>query len=132
MKIIECSLALAIDRWDDPGDYPSGAGSGALPSYDYVAGIDGSVTVELEPSDLEALEGSEGDMDAIKDYIIESLGPSALSELGGIHPTKWNMTAVAERRFSLEVEDFDPSSWEPHCEADHEVEWEPDFGDYDD
>lgn len=24
------------ERWDDPGDYPSGAGGGPLPSYDYL------------------------------------------------------------------------------------------------
>lgn len=31
------------DRWDDPGEYPSGAGGSPLPSYSYIAEWAGNV-----------------------------------------------------------------------------------------
>ena len=33
----EClvSMTYSVETWDDPGDYPSGAGGSRLPSYDY-------------------------------------------------------------------------------------------------
>ena len=52
MKIISDTLEPVIDSWDDPGDYPSGAGSGPLPSYDYVAEVAGEIVLELESSDF--------------------------------------------------------------------------------
>lgn len=29
--------SLCVETWEDPGDYPSGAGAGPLPSYPYFA-----------------------------------------------------------------------------------------------
>jgi len=52
MKIIIDTLEPIIETWDDPGDYPSNAGQCSLPSYKYIAGCDGAIVVELEPSDL--------------------------------------------------------------------------------
>lgn len=48
MKIIENTLKPIIERWDDPGDYPSNAGSGPLPSHDYVAEVTGHVVIEID------------------------------------------------------------------------------------
>jgi hypothetical protein len=52
MKIIKDTLEPIIEEWDDPGDYPSSAGSGPLPSYKYIAGCDGEVVVELDAADM--------------------------------------------------------------------------------
>ena len=52
MNIISDTLKPVIERWDDPGDYPSGAGSGPLPSHDYVAEIEGEIVMELEGEDF--------------------------------------------------------------------------------
>jgi hypothetical protein len=48
MKVLENTLELVIERWTDPGDYPSNAGQGPLPSHDFVADITGHVLVQLE------------------------------------------------------------------------------------
>ena len=53
MKIIKNTPKLETERWDDPGDYPSGAGSGPLPSYDYVSRVAGVIIIELQDSDWE-------------------------------------------------------------------------------
>ena len=48
MKVMHDSLNVVVERWDDPGDYPSNAGSGPLPSYDCLVGVDGTIIVELD------------------------------------------------------------------------------------
>src|SRR5271169_3322290 len=55
MKTINNSLKLVFGTWDDPGDYPSGAGSGPLPSRQFVEYIDGTVEVELDAEDQKIL-----------------------------------------------------------------------------
>jgi len=47
MQVLSDNTEILLDSWDDPGDYPSNAGSGPLPSYDYVAGIEGEIEVQL-------------------------------------------------------------------------------------
>lgn len=40
---------VILERWDDPGDYPSGAGGGPLPSRHYLALDDpGALKIDLE------------------------------------------------------------------------------------
>lgn len=46
MNVIENTLTLGYETWDDPGDYPSGAGGAALPSYEYPV-VDGHITIVL-------------------------------------------------------------------------------------
>lgn len=63
MKLIKDCLTTTIERWDDPGDYPSNAGSGPLASYDYVAEIEGSIIVELEGNETPAyIDDEPGDV----------------------------------------------------------------------
>lgn len=52
MKELENTLSALIERWEDPGDYPSNAGSGPLPSFDYLAGMEGEVKFELTDEEL--------------------------------------------------------------------------------
>ncbi len=55
MKVISDTLKPIIETWDDPGDYPSNAGGGPLPSHKVLAGCEGAIVVELEPSDIDQL-----------------------------------------------------------------------------
>src|SRR6516162_10687083 len=137
MKTLSNTLSLEIEHWDDPGDYPSGAGGGPLPSYDYVAGVSGEVVIELSSADFEEMiEGgflSKEVADAIvesdgipseyyleiKDYVLEHVEYT----LDRVHVTKWTATFKGLQAF-LEVEDFDADSWEP--------EGEPEERDYED
>jgi len=47
MRILKDTLEVLVEEWSDPGDYPSGAGSGPLPSYKYLAGMEGELVLEL-------------------------------------------------------------------------------------
>lgn len=50
--IVKNTLELEVDTWDDPGDYPSGAGGGPLPSRKFVAGIDGELVIRFTNTQL--------------------------------------------------------------------------------
>lgn len=52
MKIIKNEFFQEFDTWDDPGDYPSNAGSGPLPSYTYFLGLGGEIRVEKFPGKI--------------------------------------------------------------------------------
>ena len=52
MKVLKDTLSVLIERWEDPGDYPNAVASGPLPSYDYFAGVEGSLTLELTAEEL--------------------------------------------------------------------------------
>jgi len=51
MKITSNTLQLLVETWEDPGDYPNSIASGPLPSYKYIAGIEGEVHAELTPEE---------------------------------------------------------------------------------
>lgn len=107
MKILSDTLEPVIERWDDPGDYPSGAGSGPLASYNYVADVAGEIVLELEASDfLEGWEGVEYDLPH------------------GIKVKKWaaGMKDAREGRIVLTVTEFDAGEVERDCP-------EPDYDD---
>ena len=143
MKTLSNTLSLEAEHWDDPGDYPSGAGAGPLPSYDYIAGVSGEIVVELSSADFEEMvEGgflSKEVADAIvesdgipseyyleiKDYVLEHVEYT----LDRVRVTKWAVTFKGLQAF-LEVEDFDADSWEPEWEPEREPE--PEERDYDD
>lgn len=61
MKVIKNDLTFEMETWEDPGDYPSGAGSGPLPSYSY-ATSEGEVIVE----DVE-------NEDDLTDYLLDNV-----------------------------------------------------------
>jgi hypothetical protein len=52
MIIIKNDLEVEVDEWDDPGDYPSNAGSGPLPGYKYIGAVNGEVVLELTDEEL--------------------------------------------------------------------------------
>jgi hypothetical protein len=47
MKTLSDDTRVLIETWSDPGDYPNAVAQGPLPSYQYVAGIEGEIKVEL-------------------------------------------------------------------------------------
>ena len=143
MKTLSNTLELAIERWDDPGDYPSAAGAGPLPSYNYVAGVDGSIVLELESADFtdmvdlgflskeeaDAIEETEeivrsGLSPVVKDYVLEYL-ECATDALEHVKPTKWEIT-FNKLQATLEVIEFDSSE----KEYDPEEDWGEKEGDW--
>jgi hypothetical protein len=94
------NLKLYWNRWEDPGDYPSGAGAGPLPPGPwFVEDITGTVTYRISPEerwDLIEFESiSEWANDArivddipyLKDYRLEFV--SASGDLLTFHVVEW-------------------------------------------
>ena len=48
--VLSDTLEFSVERWDDPGDYPSGAGAGPLPS-EYSAMAEGVLVFDEEPDE---------------------------------------------------------------------------------
>jgi hypothetical protein len=65
MKVIENTLKVELELWEDPGVYPSNAGGAALKSFEYIDGS-GHMIVEFE--------GEEGmaDLEDCIDELVES------------------------------------------------------------
>lgn len=54
MKILKNTLAVEIDIWEDPGDYPSNGGRYPLPSSYCLQDITGNLIIQIEPEDKES------------------------------------------------------------------------------
>ena len=57
MRIVKDTLELSVESDDDPGDYPSNAGSGPLPSRKYLI-MEGEVVMELVAEDVIVMRDS--------------------------------------------------------------------------
>jgi hypothetical protein len=111
MKVISNTLKPVVERWDDPGDYPSGAGSGPLPSHDYVAYIDGQIVVEFVGDDLD-VEADE----TIEDWLSDNAGEIDHG-IGGLTVKEWLLKRLevtdSGDRATLEVQEFECDVPEP-------------------
>ena len=107
MKVIENTLEIEIERWDDPGDYPSGAGGGPLPSHNFVAGYGGVVVVELDGEERKALaDYADVNMTEMKMYEAYFADNAAEVEHGhaGLTVKKWCVEKIAGNGITLSVE----------------------------
>lgn len=99
MKILSNTLKPLVERWDDPGDYPSGAGSGPLASRDFVADIEGQLVVEFTDADLD-------DEQTIEDWLIDN--PGALPhDVPMLKVREWFVKHSQDYRATLEVAEFE-------------------------
>jgi hypothetical protein len=111
MKILKNEFGIEWDSWDDPGDYPCGAGGSPLPSYNYICDIPGELVIELEPSD---------EIDPEKDDMGELANEHA-DLPSGVRVSDWAWS-VSGNKVTLSVQDFDASGHTPP---------ERDYDDYD-
>lgn len=126
MRTTKETLKFEFDTWDDPGDYPSGAGGGPLPSYSFVAGVAGQLTVVLDASETRQIAGLE--LEGISNWINENPDDVEYNLSGLNKVRRWVATVVARREdgtaeLTLEV---DPDGFEAEV-----PEYEPP-DDYDD
>ena len=99
MKVIKNTLEPVIERWDDPGDYPSGAGGYRLPSEDYVSEIAGHLIVQLTKEEMRK---------AIKLYLKDAENIEDIDYgLDGIYVTEWTIGAITSDKILLRVEEFE-------------------------
>lgn len=55
MKIVSDTLEPLVETWSDPGDYPNAVAQSPLPSYDYLAGVEGELKLELTDEEMTEL-----------------------------------------------------------------------------
>ncbi len=67
MNITTDTIEPLVETWDDPGDYPSNAGGGPLPSYDYLAGLEGELIIELTATERQEMR----EWDTISEWLAE-------------------------------------------------------------
>ena len=126
MKTISSTLKPHLERWDDPGDYPSGAGGGPLASYWFVEGVDGHIVVELTPEEradigdgLAVALGSAYRI-AAQDYLDDNYG-EVRHDIPGLTIVKWDVEKAENYILTLSVAEFemaDPGPPEREYELD--------------
>ena len=114
MKVVKDTLEPLVERWDDPGDYPNNVASGPLPSYDYLAGVEGELILELTAEEL--VDYQECPEDFLDNMDVEL--PS------GIRWVKWQQDKLEGTVLTLSVKEcegdipdndgpeYDPVEWE--------------------
>lgn len=116
---IDGKLTCEIETWDDPGDYPSGAGSGPLPSYQYVASVDGQLTVEFECGDFGDEEGGDKVLsEFLPDWLADNSGEIETDLPHGVRVKSWTVEKIEGLTAVLSVKDFDSGRVErdePDC-----------------
>ena len=114
MHIVNNTLKLVVENFEDPGDYPNALASGPLPSYKYIAGVDGEVIIELDQEELTAYQECPEDF----------LSDLDIPMLDGVGSWKLVVDELQSNVMTLHAEDVegDPN-WGPD---------EPDEPDWDD
>jgi len=110
MKIISNDLEPIIETWSDPGDYPSGAGGGPLPSYNYLAGCEGEIVLEFDPEDFIEIMNE------------EVCGDGPIDTMPKIYVKKWDTPILSlvdgKLRVRLSVAECDADPIEPEPDYD--------------
>lgn len=103
MKITSNTLEPLIEEWSDPGDYPNAVAQSALPSYDYLAGMEGELVLELTDDELiEMLHTLEDEsLDFWMQEVVEYRLPS------GILSASWQIDKMEGNVVTLSVTDVE-------------------------
>jgi hypothetical protein len=87
-KNMSVNLTINYDRWEDPGDYPSGAGSGPLPPGPWqVDHVDGTVRVRL----TREVRWEMIRYDTIQDWASKNIGTL---DIEGVKSIKWSLVRM--------------------------------------
>ena len=52
MQILNDTLEPLVEEWSDPGDYPNAVAQSPLSSYEYLAGMEGELELQLTNEEL--------------------------------------------------------------------------------
>lgn len=115
-ETVKDTLETLVETWDDPGDYPNALASGPLPSYDYVAGMEGELTVRLSDEELAEWKSLEDDPGAIEDFINETVDPELPLGITSVNKWQYKLEGNVLTLWSEDVEgdlgelepDYDP------------------------
>src|SRR5271157_2089118 len=112
MKILKDTLKACIETDSDPGVYPSGAGSGPLPSTRFVESVDGNIEIELEHDDVDDFMDVDMNAQRLLEAWLEHEGSSIEHDIGhGVTVKQWGVQRCNEQGTkivaTLVVEDFE-------------------------
>ena len=125
MKILSDTLETLIGRWDDPGDYPCGAGGYPLPSYDYIEGVEGELVVAFTQEEYtEFLRHA--DVGEEQDWITQNVDPEMPEHIEEI---RWSYERTGFRTLTRRVHEIIVTFEAEEASGNYE---EPDYDDYDD
>ena len=110
--VVSDTLEPQIETWSDPGDYPSGAGGGPLPSYQYVKAVEGNIVLEMDKEQLAKLiTDSEGiDTDTRPQISVSKWAVEKMELIDG------------KVRLTLSVEEFEAQEPEEPEEPDADMD----------
>lgn len=114
MKILSENLEVEVETWDDPGDYPSNAGSGPLPSYQYPAEVVGEVKIQLSEQEVAELREAQ-EAGEVQDWASNL----DISLPGGILSVKWDVH-LTDQTAVLTVTEFEADSEYSVSEPDYD------------
>lgn len=127
MELITDTLSIEKERWEDPGDYPSAAGSGPLPSYYYAAAIDGYIEVHINDHEVNLT-----DIELITEfarYIKQGMIEIDLDDKIIIKSWEIERSTENPRSVKFRVSEFDADDY--IIEDDYDDDWfDSDFNDY--
>lgn len=114
-RLLDSNVSAESGRWDDPGEYPSGAGSGPLPSYNYLESLDGKIVFEIIPELTALFDQAESDgplpyNEFFEGSLTEIANEHANEELPGIH-VMWDIVRQGNK-IIFSARDFDASEVE--------------------
>ncbi len=111
MDVIKNTLESFIGTFDDPGDYPSGAGAGPMPSYQYVEAINGHLIITIDRDAITDWVGKDVRVTCtiLKDFINSGRDELADEAPSGVDEIKsWNVDC-AERSVLARMYDICPA-----------------------
>ena len=103
MKTLANTLNPLIEEWSDPGDYPNAVAAGPLPSYDYLAGVEGDLELELTDEELTAMLQTL-DCESLDFWMVE------VADIGlpdGIQNGTWQIDKVQNNVVTLSLHDVE-------------------------
>ena len=104
MTIVSDTLEPLIEDWSDPGDYPNAVASFPLPSYQYMAGMEGELVLELTDGELAEMqqtiecESLDFWMSEVVDYRLPA----------GVLDAKWQIDKIEGNTVTLSVIEVEP------------------------
>ena len=125
MKILKNEFSVEMDEWSDPGDYPNGAASGPLPSYDYICGVNGELLLEIEPGDLEKEFVHLHDAGAEEE--LQEMAQEHADIPSGICVTEWAWSYPEPNKVCFSVQNFDASDYEREDTRDYDEDRYQDY-----
>ena len=110
MRILENTVSVKLEIWDDPGDYPNGLASGPLTSCYQLEDIEGHLIIQVEQSDREMDDWYEQG----KDINLYAMMESHRISIDGIKITEWQTHPEMDEQdfLSIDVWKIIPYKWD--------------------